>query len=160
MSKMLIGQKHRLLRALPDSSLWPSVSFSSRCPRAIRHHQQLTCRGGCDGKSFSPQQCLTNCRRLQGKTAVLQIHRNNSTIIILMWRSIMFWVYYVLSHLTFVTPQQWELDSRVWKNLYLSSSSKEQTDGPWAAKMFCSQIKLFYTVHIIPDSLAQSTPCQ
>lgn len=44
MCKMLIGQEHPLLRALPDSSLWPSVSFSTRRPRAIRHHNSS--RGG------------------------------------------------------------------------------------------------------------------
>lgn len=117
--------------------------------------QQLTCWGERDGKPFSPQQRLTNLRRLQGKAATLQIHGNNSTIIVLMGRSILFWVHYVLNDtfLTFVTPQC-ELGSSVWKNLYLSSSSKEQTDGPWAAEMLCSQIKLFYTVHITLDSLA------
>lgn len=155
MSKMLSGQGQAVLWALPDSWLWPSASFSTRCPRAIRQQSR-------DGKPSSPSPCLTNCRMLKGETAILQIHSSNSTWMpssfpwegALCFGCIVFWM-------TPPLPLSKPLDPSVWTNLYLSNDSKEQTDGPWVAKMLCSQTKLFYTVHITLDSLAQSTPaCQ
>lgn len=46
--------------------------------------------------------------------------------------------------------------TQVYAKIYTqaSNSSKEQTDGSWAARILCFQIKLLYTVHITLDSLA------
>lgn len=95
---MLIGQKHTLLRALPDSWLWPSVSFSTQCPQAIRHQNSSRGRKNMMGNPSA----LSNASQTSGcQKGRQQPSRNTeyteitvNTITILMWRSIIFWMYY------------------------------------------------------------------
>lgn len=137
--------------------------FDHLCPSRLSAQKSSVTRSSSRGEQntmgnpLSLKQCLTNFRTLKGKAAVLQIDRNNSKRIpSSFWREqangITFWMMPSLpmSPLTNVPCTQAYAETYT----QASKSSKNQTDGSWAARILCSQIKLLYTVHITLDSLA------
>lgn len=153
---MLTGQKQMLHNALSDSSFW------HLCPsRLSALKSSVTSNSSCGRQNTRGNPlALSNASQTSGHWRVRQwssgyaegipseyhhlFDLNKKTVLHFEWR-----LPYVCHPHTHVCCAQ--VNGKIYAQA--STSSTEQADGSWAARILCSQTMLLYTVHITIDSL-------